>query len=229
MNYLFVVAHPDDESDAAGGTIHKLVSQGHHVAVAIMVSQAAARRNLSDTLATDEEKALAILADTFCQLFLTGRLTKIGSRSAYIMDISLEFRIFCHFDSFLQDRFMTPCLEDTSLMKGQGTEITAAEAAAIAGKTEFDLFQSRYTAFCIVHGMPGIRIRQIVNVIHFLLCQRLCRRILDDISSAAIAFCQWSGCERIRITVLNGKAFCINPLIRCRVLVRRKNDWFVCA
>ena len=61
MNYLFVVAHPDDESDAAGGTIAKLVSQGHHVAVAIMVSQAAARRNLSDTLATDEEKALAIL------------------------------------------------------------------------------------------------------------------------------------------------------------------------
>ena len=35
-------------------------------------------------------------------------------------------------------------------MKGQGTEITAAEAAAIAGKTEFDLFQSRDTAFCIV-------------------------------------------------------------------------------
>lgn len=61
MNYLFVVAHPDDESDAAGGTIHKLVSQGHRVAVAIMVSQAAARRNLSDTLATDEEKAMAIL------------------------------------------------------------------------------------------------------------------------------------------------------------------------
>jgi LmbE family N-acetylglucosaminyl deacetylase len=61
MNYLFVVAHPDDESDAAGGTIAKLVSQGHRVAVAIMVSQAAARRNLSDTLATDEEKALAIL------------------------------------------------------------------------------------------------------------------------------------------------------------------------
>lgn len=57
MNYLFVVAHPDDESDAAGGTIAKLVSQGHHVAVAIMVSQAAARRNLSDTLATDLRKS----------------------------------------------------------------------------------------------------------------------------------------------------------------------------
>lgn len=61
MNYLFVVAHPDDESDAAGGTISKLIAEGNNVAVAIMVSQAVARRGLSDTLSTDEENALAIL------------------------------------------------------------------------------------------------------------------------------------------------------------------------
>ena len=61
MNYLVVVAHPDDESDAAGGTIHKLIKEGHKVAVAIMVSQAAARVNLSDTLSSDEEEAMAIL------------------------------------------------------------------------------------------------------------------------------------------------------------------------
>lgn len=61
MNYLFVVAHPDDESDAAGGTIHKLISQGNNVAVAIMVSEAAARNNLSETLSDDEEKAMKIL------------------------------------------------------------------------------------------------------------------------------------------------------------------------
>lgn len=61
MNYLFVVAHPDDESDAAGGTIHKLIKEGHRVAVAIMVAQAAARRNLSDTLSADEEEAMKIL------------------------------------------------------------------------------------------------------------------------------------------------------------------------
>lgn len=61
MNYLFVVAHPDDESDAAGGTIHKLIQEGHNVAVAIMVSQAAARRDLSETLSADEEEALGIL------------------------------------------------------------------------------------------------------------------------------------------------------------------------
>ena len=61
MNYLFVVAHPDDESDAAGGTINKLIKEGHNVAIAIMVAQVAARRDLSATLVKDEEEALKIL------------------------------------------------------------------------------------------------------------------------------------------------------------------------
>ena len=61
MNYLFVVAHPDDESDAAGGTIHKLIKEGNNVAIAIMSSKAAARANLSDTLLNDENEAMEIL------------------------------------------------------------------------------------------------------------------------------------------------------------------------
>lgn len=61
MNYLIVVAHPDDEILGAGATIHKLISQGHKVAVAIMVSQAAARKDLSATLSDDEAKALSII------------------------------------------------------------------------------------------------------------------------------------------------------------------------
>ena len=60
MNYLFVLAHPDDECDV-GGTIHRLEKEGHSVAVAIMVSQAAARRDLSSTLASDEEQSMRIL------------------------------------------------------------------------------------------------------------------------------------------------------------------------
>ena len=45
----------------AGGTIHKLIKEGHNVAVAIMVSQAAARKDLSSTLTSDEENALNLL------------------------------------------------------------------------------------------------------------------------------------------------------------------------
>lgn len=61
MNYLIVVAHPDDEVLGAGATMHKLISEGHNVAVAIMVSQAAARKDLSSTLSEDETKAFSIL------------------------------------------------------------------------------------------------------------------------------------------------------------------------
>ena len=61
MNYLVVVAHPDDEVLGAGATINKLVNQGNKVAVAIMSGHAAARANISETLSEDEEMALAIL------------------------------------------------------------------------------------------------------------------------------------------------------------------------
>ena len=61
MNYLVVVAHPDDEVLGAGATIHKLINEGHKVAVAIMVGKAAARANLSATLSDDEAKAMQIL------------------------------------------------------------------------------------------------------------------------------------------------------------------------
>ncbi|WP_454970518.1 PIG-L deacetylase family protein [Dorea sp.] len=61
MNYLVVVAHPDDEVLGAGATMYKLVKEGHNVAVAIMVQHAAARANISDTLNIDIEKAMEII------------------------------------------------------------------------------------------------------------------------------------------------------------------------
>lgn len=61
MNYLVVVAHPDDEVLGAGATIHKLIEEENKVAVAIMVSQAAARKALSSTLSDDEAEALSII------------------------------------------------------------------------------------------------------------------------------------------------------------------------
>lgn len=61
MNYLVVVAHPDDEVLGAGATIHKLITEGHKVAVAIMVSQAAARKDLSSTLSDDENESMKLI------------------------------------------------------------------------------------------------------------------------------------------------------------------------
>lgn len=66
MNYLVVVAHPDDEVLGAGATIHKLIRQGHNVAVATMANHAAARANISATLANDQKKAMDILGVEKC-------------------------------------------------------------------------------------------------------------------------------------------------------------------
>lgn len=64
MNYLVVVAHPDDEVLGAGATINKLIQAGHKVAVAIMVSQAAARKDLSVSLSDDEKEAFGVMGVT---------------------------------------------------------------------------------------------------------------------------------------------------------------------
>ena len=61
MNYLIVVAHPDDEVLGAGATIHKLIKEGNEVAVCTMANHAAARANISATLAEDQKRAMDII------------------------------------------------------------------------------------------------------------------------------------------------------------------------
>ena len=61
MNYLVVVAHPDDEVLGAGATISRLIKEGNEVAVLTMANHAAARANISNTLAMDQANAMEIL------------------------------------------------------------------------------------------------------------------------------------------------------------------------
>ena len=63
MNYLLVVAHPDDEVLGAGATIHKLTSEGHNVDVCIMVADVKARafRPEDNELSDDMNKSLDMI------------------------------------------------------------------------------------------------------------------------------------------------------------------------
>lgn len=66
MKYLVVIAHPDDEVLGAGATIHKLIREGHSVAVCTMANHAAARANISATLTEDQNNAMKIMGVEKC-------------------------------------------------------------------------------------------------------------------------------------------------------------------
>lgn len=66
MNYLIVVAHPDDEVLGAGATIHKLINEGHNVAIVTMANHAAARANISATLTEDQAESMKLLGVKKC-------------------------------------------------------------------------------------------------------------------------------------------------------------------
>lgn len=94
MNYLIVVAHPDDEVLGAGATIHKLITQGNKVAIAIMSGHAAARNNLSETLQEDETKAMSI----------------IGVKKVYHADFpNIKMNIVPHLELV---QYIESCIED---------------------------------------------------------------------------------------------------------------------
>ena len=63
MNYLLVVAHPDDEALGAGATVAKLTKNGHKVDVCIMSANADARthRPLDGELENDIDQTMQLL------------------------------------------------------------------------------------------------------------------------------------------------------------------------
>lgn len=94
MNYLVVVAHPDDEVLGAGATIHKLTKNGNKVAVATMANHAAARANISDTLTADQAEAMKI----------------IGVEKTYAADFpNIKMNTVPHLDLV---QFIEKCIED---------------------------------------------------------------------------------------------------------------------
>lgn len=94
MNYLVVVAHPDDEALGAGATIHKLIQEGHKVAVVTMANHAAARVNISVTLADDQKEAFKIM----------------GVIKSYAADFpNIKMNTVAHLDLV---QFIEKCIED---------------------------------------------------------------------------------------------------------------------
>ncbi len=115
------------------------------------------------------KQTLFLRTNAVFQLFLTGSVTEICCRPADIVNIPLEFGVLDDFLGFCNDRFMTACLDDTSLMEGQRTKTASAETAPITDKAEFNFLDGINTAVWFIARMIGAHIRQCIHRIHFFL------------------------------------------------------------
>ena len=76
---------------------------------------------------------------------------------------------------------MTARLNNTSLMRMNSAERTAAKAAAAAHQTELHLLERCYAPQLVIARVPGTHVGQIINSVHLLHRQRINRRILYNI------------------------------------------------
>ena len=127
------------------------------------------------------EQTLSILAHAYLQLFSTGRMTEVCSRTTNIVNISFESGKLRNNLRFTQNRFVTTSLDNTALMCMDCAEGTATKATTTAYNTKLYFFQSRDTTVCFIGRMAVTHIIQIIDGIHFFLFQGESRRILDDI------------------------------------------------
>ena len=158
------------------------------------------------------EEAAAVLAGAQGHLLFAGRGAELRGRTADIIDIAFEIRLLQHLPGFLQNGFVAADLHDTALVKSKSAEIAVPVTAAVGGKAETDLTQSRHTARRVVHGVPGAHIGQGINIVHLPHGERLCRRILNYKSPAAVGLIQALCLKRIRVRMLQCKAHCIGQL-----------------
>ena len=170
------------------------------------------------------KETLLIFTDALCQLLFTGWMTEIGRRSAHIMDITFKIRVPGKCLRFINNRFMAPGLDNSSLMKSKGAETAAAKTAPVAHQTEFDLFNGRNTAGRLIGRVIGPHIIQTVDPVHLRRRQRFCRRILNNIEMFSIAFHHTLTTERVRINVLSIKTFRIFSFTLCDILKRRETN-----
>ena len=152
------------------------------------------------------------------QLIFAGRVIKIRSRTADIMNIAFEIRILRNFDRFFYNRLFASRRDYPALMIGQRTEGAAAETAAVGNDRKADFINRRNV---MIHRMKGALIRKRISKIHLFLSQGESWSIRNDIP-AGIRFDQNRSLDRINVEMLKAEAFSIFSFILSHFLKGRQ-------
>ena len=87
-------------------------------------------------------------------------ISEIGGRTADIVDISLEVRLFDQKLCFSDDRLLASCRNKSALMKCNRTKIARTEAATVVSDRKLDLLNRRNTARFFINRVICPLIRQ---------------------------------------------------------------------
>ena len=199
-----------------------------HLLDAVQIPQLLQKRGIGGMIhfqirAGLREEALSVLACSYLQLLVAGRLMKVRRRSAHIMDVTFEIRIpdqpFCLF----QNRLIASCLDNPSLVKIQRAEIACTKAPSVRGNRKLHFGKSRDPACGVIIRVPGSCIGKRVDIVHFLLRERLRRGILHNIHRT-VRLHQRLCIEGIRIAVLLIKTHRIIQTVLSERIPVRQHD-----
>jgi hypothetical protein len=113
-------------------------------------------------------QTLFVFTKALFQLQITGRRSKIGGRTSYVVDISLEvFQLREHF-GLSQYAFCASNGDLASLVIFDGAEITGTVASSIVNNGKLDLFDGRNSAKRLVGRVVVSHIRQLVYLVKLL-------------------------------------------------------------
>ena len=108
-------------------------------------------------------------------------------------------------------------------MECQCTKTAASKTSPVADQTEFDLPDCRNSTCRLIRWMVGPHVRKCVDIIHLLLGQRFCRRVLYHIQMIRIGLNQPLSGKWICVAVLSVKAFGVQKLIFFHLFIRFQN------
>src|SRR5574344_238950 len=121
--------------------------------------------------------AVSVRASSALRLKLACVVAEVCSRSANVVDISLELRVVRHLFCFAEQAFVASRLYAPSLMECDCAEAARAKTSAAACERELNFLKSRNSSlavlcFCVIAWMPAARKRQLVQRVKFLSRKR---------------------------------------------------------
>jgi hypothetical protein len=127
-----------------------------------------------------------ILTDTAFKLFVTLKTVHVRRSPSHIVDDTFEIFVLFEPVYFVDDRILASAPYGTSLMHGDGAEVTLSVTAVVCSDRELNGLQAAYFTLGFVVGVYIAFIPYVIDMVYLLLCHAWLGRILNEPASAVL-------------------------------------------